>query len=129
VIIKRKLIESRSIAGKSHGQAKILLAESRELTKELKGSFQRMNQFRLAADAMRIFVKKLVASEILLICLLFILYPMLTILLQGFVADYLGDHFLNLLRDRSVQKNVLFIVSVFVAPFLAFAGTIRALTR
>ncbi len=128
-IIKRKLIESRTVAAKSLGNANLRLAEAKGLLKGIHDKFLRMNKLKLAMDTFKLFLRKLVRYEILLTTLTFVFYPVVTILLKGFIHDVLGDQVFAFIMNPFVQKKSLFIITVLIAPFLAFANTIRALSK
>lgn len=129
VVIKRTLIETRTVAAKSLGNANIRLAEAKALLKDVNAKLARMNKLKLAMDTLKLFFRKLLTYEILLTTLTFILYPLITIFLKGVINDFFGDDVVSFILNPIVQKESLFIITALIAPFLAFAGTIRTLTK
>jgi hypothetical protein len=120
---KRKLIETRSVADDSLVKANQRLNEAQSIMDLLKKTLARMNRVKMGIDTLKFFCKKLCIAEVVLLTLAFITYPVLTILLR----DYLGDDFVNMLRNPRTQRNCLFIIAALVSPFFALTFTIRNL--
>lgn len=120
---KRRLVETRSVAGESLAKAISRLETALGDVKSLHPVAERMQRLRIALDTLRVFGKKLVATEILLCALLFLLYPLLAVLL----ADQLGDTLVQMLRSRAFQRNILFVTTLILAPIIAFTQTVRAI--
>ncbi len=123
--VKKKLAEVRALAEKNQGgqiyrkALAMVDALSGELA-ALKPVLFRMNWVRIVLDGLRIFARKLVITEAVLLFLLLILFPVLSI----FLADSGASGFAELLRDPLLKKQVLFVVTVLVAPFAALAQTL-----
>ena len=120
---RRRLVEARSVAGESLAKAISRLETALVDVKALPPLAERMQRLRIALDTLRVFGKKLVATEIMLCALLFLLYPLLAVLL----ADQLGDTLVQLLRSRAFQRNLLFVTTLILAPIIAFTQTVRAI--
>lgn len=122
---KRKLVETRSIAAKSLGKA---IKNFDSAIKEMKGLtplFYRMNKTKTAFDIIGVFGKHVVLCELVLGTFIFMLFPLATI----FGADFLGETFIQLVRNPEFQKKGLFVTGLLVAPLLAFAITLRKLVK
>lgn len=120
---KRRLVESRAVGSESLAKANTRLEDGLTDVKALYPIAERMQRVRVALDTLRVFGKKLAASELILCSLLFLLYPLLALLL----ADQLGENLVQMLRSPGFQRNTLFITTLILAPVIAFAQTVRAI--
>lgn len=120
---KRQLVEARSVASESLAKAVNRLETGLADVKELYPLADRMQKVRIALDTLRVFGKKLAATEIVLCALLFLLYPLFAVLL----ADQLGASLVQMLRSSVFQRNILFVTTILVAPAIAFAQTVRGI--
>ncbi|MEW6593841.1 MAG: hypothetical protein AB1413_03110 [Thermodesulfobacteriota bacterium] len=120
---KRRLVEARAIASESLAMANSRLAEGFADVKALSPIAERMEKVRIALDTLRVFGKKLAVTELFFCALLFLLYPILVVLL----ADQLGDTLVQMLRSSGFQRNILFVVTLIVAPAIAFGLTVRSI--
>jgi len=120
---KRRLVEARSVASESLAKANARLEMGAADVTALNPIADRMQKIRIALDTLRVFGKKIAATEILLCAALFLLYPLLAVLL----ADQLGANMVQMLRSTAFQRNVFLIVTIVVAPVIAFAQTVRAI--
>ncbi len=89
--------------------------------KKLAAQNKRMERLRLALDSLRIFAGRLLIIELAFSAGLLVIYPLITFGL----GDLLGDGMLELLRNPAVQKKILFVSNLVVAPVIAFAQTVR----
>lgn len=122
---RRLLVDARREAAKSLRQGRQKLNTARARLKAVNARVARMQRLQLVMDGLRIFVGRLVVAEMVVSVLLLISYPAITIGLAG----QLGPETVELVREPAVQKKVLFVANLLVAPAIAFAQTVARLTR
>ena len=122
---KRKFVEARSIAGESLAKAKERLQAGKEEVDLLTGSVDRMLKLKIALDTLSMFFKKLVVAEMVFSVLAFVLLPLVTIGLSG----VLDPEILRMVKNPQFQKATMVVLTLFMAPFLALALTIRSMSE
>ncbi|EKD40628.1 MAG: hypothetical protein ACD_74C00290G0001 [uncultured bacterium] len=71
------------------------------------------------------FFKKLVVAEMVFSVLAFVLLPLVTIGLSG----VLDPQILRMVKNPQFQKATMVVLTLFMAPFLALALTIRSMSE
>lgn len=119
---KRKIVDARSLAGENLGKAKERLKAARGDLKLLIPIYARMTRLRIFLDAILVFLKKLLLTEVLLSGVVLVLFPAVTMLLM----DSSSADFIALLKDPQIQKKGLVVVNMLIAPLAAFAQTVHS---
>jgi hypothetical protein len=122
---KRKFVEARSIAGESLTKARARLQAGEAQVEHLTGLIDRMLKLKIALDTLAMFSKKLLVTELVLSILAFLSLPVITFGLSG----VLGPEIISLVKNPQTQKSVMVVVTLFLAPFLALALTIRSMSE
>lgn len=122
---KRKFVEARSIAGENLTKARARLQTGKAQVEHLKGLVDRMLKVKLALDTLATFFKKLMVAELVLSGLAFLTLPLITIALSGVLAPDI----VHLVKNPQIQKDCMVVLTLFLAPFLALALTIRSMSE
>lgn len=122
---KRELVETRTVAAKSLGKATEKLESALGDIEELKPIIDKMNRLKTAMDIVGAFGKKILLTEIVLVSIIFVSFPLVTF----FGVDILSDSFVKMMGDSQFQKNGLFITSLLIAPLMAFVLTLHNLAK
>jgi hypothetical protein len=114
-------ISDQEITGKGYRQITAILGEIDELRARLQAMVGRMGLAKVFFDGVKLFVKRLLLTEIILLLLCLISLPVL--------AFWLGDNatgsgLVARLQTPWVQKRILFIITLVIAPTLALAQTL-----
>ncbi|MDR9500895.1 MAG: hypothetical protein RI601_03790 [Desulfurivibrionaceae bacterium] len=110
----------------SSRQAILLADQLRQEYPEIKKEYGRLLWVRTTLNGLRLFAKRLLLSEIALLILLALIFPVLVALL----ADKPGlAWLLDLAAHKAVQRNALIIATLFIAPFIALAWTMVDLQK
>ncbi|MFH7320971.1 hypothetical protein ACHHRT_10240 [Desulfurivibrio sp. D14AmB] len=120
---RRMLVEARGVAAESLRRGREKLATAEERLKEFVPLVKRMERLRLLLDSLGVFAGRLLVVELAVSALLLVLYPLVTL---GLV-DQLGEEIVRLVRDPVIQKRILFVANLLVAPLIAFGLTVRRL--
>jgi len=91
-----------------------------ESFERMKGLAVRMGWVKVLLDGVKLFAKRLVITEIVLVLLGFLIVPSLALLL----GDSHLAGFVELLTDPYVQKQLLLITTLFLAPLIALGHTL-----
>lgn len=105
-------------------QAIALSKETHAEFAHIKKEYNRLLWIRTTLNGLKIFAKRLLISEVSIIVLLAISFPMVS----TFLAD--SPSFSNLAElagNKEVQKNIAIIASIFLAPFISLAWTMMEL--
>ena len=79
-----------------------------------------MNGVKIILDGVKLFFRKLVITELVLLALLIIVIPLL---IFGLGADS-ADGFIGLLKEGWFQKQVILVMTLLVGPMVALAQTL-----
>ncbi len=111
---------------KSSRQAILLADQLRQEYPEIRKEYSRLLWVRTTLNGLRLFAKRLLLSEIAILILLVLIFPVLVALL----ADKPGlAWLLDIAAHKAVQKNALIIATLFIAPFIALAWTMVDLQK
>jgi len=121
---RAKLTEIESLALQNmHGQLyqaiQERLVQVRESCDELQRLSVRMDWIRILCDGGKLFVRKLLITEVVLLGVSGVLFP----LLAFWLADDSGG-VIELLTNSWLQKQALLLVTLFVAPLFALGQTL-----
>lgn len=121
---RAKLTEIESLALQNmHGQLyqtiQERLVQVRENCDELQRLSARMDWIRILCDGGKLFVRKLLITEVVLLGVSGVLFP----LLAFWLADDSGG-VIELLTNSWLQKQALLLVTLFVAPLFALCQTL-----
>ncbi len=87
---------------------------------DIKKEYSRLLWVRTTLNGLKLFVKRLLISELAIITLLALLLPILTSVMAGNPSlSWLAD----LAGNKDVQRNILIISTFFVAPFISLSWT------
>ncbi len=114
-----KLAE-RNMHGQLYRNIQELIAQTRENFDRLKPLTFRMSWVKTLLDGAKLFGRKLLVTEALLLGLGAVLAPVLAFWLAGTDAAELVE----LMKNPRVQKQALLFLTLIIAPFLALAQTL-----
>lgn len=120
-LVRIQTVSDQEITGKSYRQVVAILGETEQLRARLQAMVGRMGWAKLFFDGVKLFVKRLLVTEVILLLLCLISLPVLAFWLDQKAA---GSGFVAMLQTPWVQKQLLFIVTLVVAPTLALAQTL-----
>lgn len=118
---RRMLVDARGLAAESLSRGRQRLETASKEIQFFAVMTKRMGRLRLLLDSLRIFIGKLVVAELAISALLLVAYPVVTI---GF-AQQVGPEVVGMIKDPAIQKKILFVTNLALAPIIAFAQTIR----
>lgn len=123
--IREKLSVVRPLAEKNQGgevyrKAVGMLENVLTGLDSLRPFIAKMNWLKITFDTIKLFGKKLVIVEVFLLAVLLVFVPVLSVLSTDTVAASL----LDLLKNPLFQKQVLFVVTMLIAPVVALAQTL-----
>jgi hypothetical protein len=124
-LTKVKEQAEENMYGARYKDIKATLAEVRAAFEILKPMCARMNWLRIFFDGAKLFGRRLLITELVLLGLGAVLVPIIAFWLSG--TEAYG--FIRILKEPLVQRQVIMIVTVFVAPFLALAQTLWRLMQ
>ena len=117
---KVEIIVKKNMYGQLYQDSVAMLAKLDEGFDVLNLLSKKMGWVKIFFDGGRIFGRKLVATEITLLVIGAVLVPVIAFWLTGTEAGLIVE----LVRNPLIQKQVLIIVTVLVAPFLALIRTL-----
>ncbi len=109
----------QNMQGQLYQAAQERLVQVRESCDALKALSARMDWVRILCDGAKLFARKLLMTEIVLLGAGALLFPLLAFWLAGDSAGMIG-----LLTNSWLQKQALLIVTLFVAPLFALGQTL-----
>ncbi|HIJ79300.1 MAG: hypothetical protein OEY01_09975 [Desulfobulbaceae bacterium] len=122
---KRKLVEARSVAGENLGEARKRKKLGLSYIDTARSMVDHMQKLKVVFDTLKIFGKKLIKAELILTGVMLLIFPLITVLL----ADQLSPRLVMLASDSVFKRECLFVANLLVAPFFAFAATLRAVSK
>lgn len=125
IAIEKKLKEVQPLTEKNQGgrfyrKAVELLEEIVSDLNGVRSTITRMNWVKIFFDGIKLFGKKLLIAEAFSLILLVFLVPALSMLL----TDSIAEELIGLIKNPLFQKQVLFIVTLLIAPMVALAQTL-----
>lgn len=108
------------VTGKGYRKITATLEEIEELLTKLHPMVVRMGWTKIFLDGMKFFMKRLIITEVILLLGCFISLPVLAFWLDNTA----GAGIVEMLQTPWVQRQILFVVTILVAPMLALAQTL-----
>lgn len=122
--IKQELLRARRLikiaSGEGYRKALELVDAAERDVKKLNKKIDRMLWVKMVLDGLKLFGKKLLIAEAVLVVLAVLLFPVLSSVLPGTPAAGL----VTLLKNASFQKQTILVIVLLLAPFVAFSLTI-----
>ncbi len=113
-------LAKQSMYGERYRKIQTVLEEIREDFASLKPMAVRMNWVKILFDGAKLFVRRLVLTEVILLLLVMFSVPILVFWLDGANANGLID----MVKNPWVQKQILLVVTVIIAPIIALGQTL-----
>jgi hypothetical protein len=122
--IKQELLRARRLiknaSGEGYRKALELVAAAGKDVEKLNKKINRMLWVKMVLDGVKLFGKKLLIAEAILVVFAVLLFPVLSAVLPGTPAAGL----VKFLKDSYFQKQTILVVVLLLAPFVAFSLTI-----